>query len=168
MLRVFTLLLLLERLQLLRQLLNNRLVLAGTLIHAPLLGLHLLPSHVLLLHLLDGCPLLKDYKQFGPVVVAAVLRRVLIRVLGNFLFFFLLSMIIDGSMFKDGCLLLILAILFVTAGLLLRVRLASFAFSALADLQVPIHVLLILFTPAVHAIYLLVVRLLVYSKNISE
>ena len=165
MLRVFTLLLLLERLQLLRQLLNNRLVLAGTLIHVPLLGLHLLPSHVLLLHLLDGCPLLKDYKQFGPVVVAAVLRRVLVRVQGNFLFFFLLGIVIDGSMFNDGCLLLILAILFVTAGLLLRVRLASFAFSALADLQVPSHVPRIIHMFAVFTSHLLVARQGFYTTN---
>ena len=165
---VFLLLLLLDRLQLLRQLLDGSLVLAGTLIHAPLLGMHLLPSRVLLEHLLDGRPLLEDQSQFGRVVVAAVFRRVLVRVPGNFLFFFLLSIVNDGSMFKDGALILILTVLFVTLMRQLGVLLARFTLLALAGLQVPRHVLLILFTPAVFAIHLLVVRLPIYSNDISE
>ena len=74
-------------------------------------------------------------------------------------------MIIDGSMFNDGCLLLILATLFVTAGLLLRVRLASFAFSALADLHVPSHVPRILHMFAVFAFHPLVAWQGVYITN---
>ena len=62
-------------------------------------------------------------------------------------------------MIKDGALLLMLTVLYVTPGLLLSVRLARFALAAFAGLQVPLHVPRILFTAAALACHLLVALL---------